>query len=271
LRKYTDYENTSLDINLSSLDFCKLTFALRVQPQLLLGQVPDTFTAHWRKVSSLEVFAKHILIGRGELEVKGTPFNKKLRAPLIELVEIFEKSKNILDPSKVPLSVSLKDRFKCEDLLEKLTGVGAQGIETLLGNAQLFVMLIPKLRITNEYVYHDGDRTDHKITNYEWSHEFHYLIDFDGNSENDPVTHDYIFGDGADDFIWGLFAGSESQQDQEKEALLSRQIIPVFDEDEHIFQTEPYKNPEPKVDEGQLTVNKSLGSEQKKDIKEDGA
>ena len=71
-----------------------------------------------------------------------------------------------------------------------------------------------------------------------------------------------LFGD-------NLQAGEPTRS--RKRTLLSRQIIPVFDEDEHIFQTEPYKNPEPKVDEGQLTVNKSLGSEQKKDIKEDGA
>ena len=34
-----------------------------------------------------------------------------------------------------------------------------------------------------------------------------------------------------------------------KEALEARPKIPLSDDEEHIFQTEPYKNPEPKVDE----------------------
>ena len=51
------------------------------------------------------------------------------------------------------------------------------------------------------------------------------------------------------------------------EALGARSEIPLADNDEHIFQTEPYKNPEPKVDEAKIKINESSASTVDKNTK----
>ena len=248
LRKYVDYEISSEDVFLSSLDFGKLAYALNVNSFMLLGELPTFITCHWKRSGSVSKFAEQILSGRCELKVEGLPSDKKLRAPLVEIVEIYEKCKREIQDDTI-LSESLKQRFRCEDLLEQLISDKADD-EKMPGDAELFGMRVPGLSVTLDWFYARDDDDPEQVETLTWNMGTVLLIDFNKSSEDQPVTYQLI-----DDPQWALTLdmnkdeAPEAYEKMVNEALGARPKIPLSDDDEHIFQTEPYKNPEPKVDE----------------------
>ena len=58
---------------------------------MLLGDVPFQFTSHWKKLHAPSTFSEILFKSKGDLQVAGLPYNKKLRAALVEVVEIFEE------------------------------------------------------------------------------------------------------------------------------------------------------------------------------------
>ena len=146
-------------------------YVLNMRPYTLLGELPEKFTAHWRPSGSISAFAKHILSGRCRLEVSGLPSNKDLRAPLVELVEIFERSKDEIEAPV--LSDSLKQQVRCEDLLEELIN----------GEARLFGTKVPFLKVEKDFI--DTDEDDYGYA-YICETSLVLLIDFD-QSANQPV------------------------------------------------------------------------------------
>ena len=265
LRRYTSLENTSEEVNLTSLELRDLSLALGVHPYMLLGDVPLQFTSHWKKLHAPSTFSEILFKSKGDLQVAGLPYNKKLRAALVEVVEIFEEKKLYANIKEPRLSETLKKRFRCDDLIEQLVGVGSKGIETLV-TADLYALMVPKLEISTEVIRHNGEWTGIKRHAYEWSHTTDLLIDFDKTANDQPVTFDLIHGDDAIDFI--LSVDPKEHAKMVHEALEARPVIPVAD-DEHIFQAVAYKNPEPTVDDGHTTVEDGSAFESEKTTKQD--
>ena len=168
------------------------------------------------------------------------------------------------------LSESLKQRFRCEDLLEQLISSKADD-ENMTGEAELFGMRVPGLSVTLDWVYARDDDDPEQVEKLTWNTGTDLLIDFNKSSEDQPVTYQLI-----NDPQWALTLDMNKDEAPEayakmvKEALEARPKIPLSDDDEHIFQTEPYKNPEPTINEGQTTDRETLGAEPNKNAKKDG-
>ena len=267
LRKYIDFENPSVDKYLPSLDLINFSAALKIGPHMLLDELPFEFTSHWKKVSYISQFSKVLLKAKGDLQVSGLPLNKKLRTSLIEVVQMYERCKSEQDED-LPLSESLQQQFRCDDLLEKLIGSEAEGIEAL-ATADLYSMPVPMLKMKKSWYYpYDNDTTE-DYYRFEWSFRNDLLIDFDRSANNRPLTFPLIYSDDLLDLHMAKEDDPEEYAKMVQQALSARPEIPQADNDEHIFQTEPYKNPEPTVDEARMTVKAGSASVSVKNTKED--
>ena len=260
LRKYTTYENNSAEVRLSSLDLTKLAIAIKTSPFQLLAELPTNITCHWRNLNSVSNFAEFILSGRYELHVSGSPSKKELREPLLEIVATFEKSKAQVKEG-LALSESLKQRFTCEDLLHELVGILDQD-EAWNGEAALLGMVVPGLYIREDWLPSGGDEMVQSDI-YTWTNKTELLIDFSKSLKDQPVSYNLIYGNQVwlDSFGRNKENAPEVYEKMVKEALDARPEIPIFDDDDHTFLTEPFMISGPVVDEAQLTVKEAPGAE----------
>ena len=137
-------------------------------------------------------WAKLLAAGKFEnLEVSGRPNEKRLRQPLLKLVEVYEASKETKESEK--LSSSIQRSFDCDDWLQEL--VAPKG-ETDFP-PQIMIMKAPTLEVIREEYPHPDDASDEILENYlyTWSFKWYAKIDFTKTiPQTQPIRLEYRNG-----------------------------------------------------------------------------
>ncbi|MDB2603571.1 helix-turn-helix domain-containing protein [Planktomarina temperata] len=225
-RTYSDYENLATETKLSSLEMHKLANALGVSVYAIWGEIPEDgrATCYYKPTRRYSNFAKFIAQGQfAQLSVNGLPSEKSHRDPLLELIEVHEREISPEADADPKLSTFLRERFKCEDIIEQLAD------EIATDNpAKFMVMVKPILKV--EQVDFDDDRG--KLFGFNWSLQILGKIDFD-DTDPEKVPHYYTFVRGRDSHIlcpdfWTDVDPNRAQYEQE--ALEARGEIDMPEE-----------------------------------------
>lgn len=212
-RTYSDYENLATETKLSSLEMHKLAKALGVWVYAIWGEIPEDgrATCYYKPTRKYSNFAKFIARGHFDhLSVVGLPSEKSHRDPLLELIDIHERETSPEADADPNLSTVLRERFKCEDIIEQLAD------ETATDNpAKFMVMLKPLLKV--QQVDFDDDRGN--LFAFSWSHFILGQIDFD-DTDPEKAPDRYTFVHGKDSHIlcpdfWNDVDPNRAQYEQE--------------------------------------------------------
>lgn len=191
LRTYSDYENTSSKALLSHLEISKLAQVLQVVVSSLWDSIPLRATLFYAPTSNYSAWAKFLADGIfDDLKVWGIPNEKRLREPLLKLVEVYEAGdKATLEDKK--LSSSIQRSFDCDDWVHEL--VAKKDITDV--PPKLMIMRVPSLRVTEDLALHPD--TDEAVSwnDYNWRVDWRAKIDFTGSDpETNPISNAYILG-----------------------------------------------------------------------------
>jgi hypothetical protein len=144
-------------------------------------------------------WAKLLADGKFEdLEVSGLPSEKRLREPLLRLIEVYEDSKKNKESEK--LSSSIQRSFDCDDWVHELaTQKGETDVPP-----QIMIMKAPILDThMQEYPHPDEDSNELiEDYSYRWSFKWYAKIDFTNtNPATQPISKDYRNGPDSDVFF----------------------------------------------------------------------
>ena len=220
LRTYSDYENTSVKGSLSHLEVFRLSRTLNVVVSDLWNFIPHSVILFYFSTSDHSKWAKLLADGKFEsLEVSGLPDTKRLREPLLKLVEVHEASKE--DKKNEKLSSSIQRSFDCDDWVQELV---APKDETDVPT-KIMAMRVPALEVNNFPSPHPDERSNEIIDDYyyNWSVKWHAKIDFTGiDPETKPIPLEYRSGPDSNVFFsefdgWDIeYASNENEEDQVK-------------------------------------------------------
>lgn len=197
LRNLSDYENPKIDTFLSAFDLHKLAEALKVNQYQLWGEYQANPTCYYSDASNQKAkWAEYLAEGKFyDLKVSGLP-GKGHRDPLLKLIDIYENPDPKLDPGK-KLSISLRKRFECDDLVEELTSCVEdpfdEGNNSSWFGARLMVLQVPTVDIEHGNYEDHENGIYHDYIQFHWGTRIHALIDFENFDVQDkPVSFSIV-------------------------------------------------------------------------------
>lgn len=218
-RTYSDYENLATETKFSSLEMHNLAKALGISVFGIWGEIPKNgyATCYYKPTQKYSNFAKFIARGHfAHLSVNGLPSEKSHRDPLLELIDIHERETSPEADADPNLSTVLRERFKCEDIIEKLADETATDTP-----AKFMVMSKPYLKVNPV----DFDEERGQIFGFSWSHRIQGLIDFDETDpEKEPDSYKFVSGMNSNILISDPWDADDPNRAQYEQAALAARM-----------------------------------------------